>query len=89
MGWLVMTDREASSMPDPIYIAWAANGHIRKWDTSPFEIDGKRAIEMVDSTVDGVHTCPPDCDRPMCALRRENDRLRLRLAEIENADRSR
>ena len=37
-------------MPDPIYIAWAANGHIRKWDFKPFEIDGVAAVEYAPAT---------------------------------------
>lgn len=34
-------------MADPVYIAWAENGHIRKWDHQPFEIDGVAAHRYV------------------------------------------
>ncbi len=70
-------------MPDPIYIAWADNGHIRKWDRKPFEIDGVRATEFHVAHMAGLHTCSDACDRPACVLRRENAHLTAQLAEAE------
>ncbi len=68
--------------PWRIYIAFTPAGTIRKWQTAPFEIDGQPATAYADMKVDGIHTCHDACERPLCAMRRENDRLKLRVAEL-------
>ena len=40
----------------------------------------KRENERLENlTAQGVHTCSNTCQRPMCALRRENERLKKQL----------
>lgn len=36
---------------------------------------------------DGIHSCSPNCPRPMCVLRRENKRLRAEVEELRERDR--
>ena len=40
-----------------------------------------------DKSAGTIHSCGPDCQRPMCVLRKENERLRkgLELAQIKAA----
>lgn len=65
-------------MADPwrIYVLFSDAGTIRKWDFTPFEIDGVRAAEFHSVSVHGLHTCSETCDRPLCVMRR-------RVAELE------
>lgn len=75
-------------MADPwrIYILFSDTGTIRKWDVKPFEIDGVRATEFHAASVHGLHTCSDTCDRPLCVLRRENERQHAEIERLREAN---
>lgn len=40
--------------------------------------------ELDNERAKGIHSCGPDCKRPLCVANKENERLRAALEEIAN-----
>lgn len=44
----------------------------------------EQAKEIERLTLNGIHTCSDECQRPLCVARRENARLREALAHVQD-----